>query len=264
MLPKLISVGSFFLPTYGVLVATAFLVAIWITTKLARREGLDSEKITNLALYCAVGGMAGAKLFMFLFDWRKYLSGEYHLFSIETLQAAGVFQGGLIVAVLVAVWYMRSAGLPSLRTADIFAPGLAIGHGIGRLGCFAAGCCWGDKCDLPWAVTFTRPEAAELTNVPLNIPLHPTQLYEAFAELIIFSFLWRYIHRDHPDGSVIGWYMVLYSSVRLLVEFVRNHEQSLIAGLSLTQWISLATLAAGMWLIWRPVTKNTARPAPVR
>lgn len=264
MLPKLIKVGSFFLPTYGVLVAIAFLVAIWVTTKLARREGLDTEKITNLALYCAIGGMAGAKLFMFFFDWRKYLSGEYKLFSMETLQAAGVFQGGLVVAVLVAVWYMRSSGLPGWRTADIFAPGIAIGHAIGRLGCFAAGCCWGDKCDLPWAVTFNNPEAQELTGVPLNVPLHPTQLYEALAEVVIFAFLWRRIHREHPDGSVIGWYMVLYSAVRFAVEFVRNHEQALIAGLSLTQWISLGTLAAGLWLVWRPVTKVTARPAPVR
>ncbi len=261
MLPKLISIDSFFLPTYGVLVAVAFLVAIAVTTWLARREKLDTEKITNLALYCAVGGMAGAKLFMFIFDWPRYLSGEYRLFSWETLQAAGVFQGGLIVAVLVAVWYMRSAGLPGLRTADVFAPGLAIGHGIGRLGCFAAGCCWGVKCDLPWAVTFTRPDAEQLTGVPLHVPLHPTQLYEAFAEFVIFAFLLRFVLRPHQPGSAIGWYMVLYSTVRFGVEFVRNHEQSLVLGMSLTQWISLGTLAAGLWLVWRPVTGATTRPA---
>ncbi|MDZ4799352.1 MAG: prolipoprotein diacylglyceryl transferase [Bryobacteraceae bacterium] len=260
MLPKLIDTGTFFLPTYGVLVATAFLVAIWVTTRLARRDGLDAQKVTDLALYCAAGGMLGAKLFMFLFDWRKYLSGEYRLFSIDTLMAAGVFQGGLIVAVLVAIWFMRSNGLPGLRTSDVFAPGLAIGHGIGRLGCFAAGCCWGDKCDLPWAVTFRNPQATELTGVPLGVPLHPTQLYESFAELAIFGVLWLLIHKPHREGSVLGTYMVLYSTVRFLVEFVRNHEQSLIMGLSLTQWISLGTLMAGLWLILRPGAVKVPSP----
>jgi phosphatidylglycerol:prolipoprotein diacylglycerol transferase len=87
--------------------------------------------------------------------------------------------------------------------------------------------------------------------VPLNVPLHPTQLYEAAAEVVIFGILWHYIHRPHRSGSIIGWYMVLYSSVRFMVEFVRNHEQALIAGLSLTQWISLGTLLAGSWLLFR-------------
>ena len=112
--------------------------------------------------------------------------------------------------------------------------------------------------------TFTNPEATELTGVPLNVALHPTQIYESVAEFLIFFLLWRFIHREHADGSVIGWYMVLYSAVRFAVEFVRNHEQSLIAGLSLTQWISLVTLAIGLWLVWRPVSKVTARPAPAR
>jgi phosphatidylglycerol---prolipoprotein diacylglyceryl transferase len=255
MLPKLIDLDGFFVPSYGFMVAIAFLVAIWVSTRLARRQGLDTDKVTNLALYCALGGMAGAKLFMFLFDWRKYLSGEYRLFAIETLQAAGVFQGGVIVAVLVAILYMRKVGLPGLQTADTLAPGLAIGHGIGRLGCFAAGCCWGDRCDLPWAVTFRNPDAQQITGVPLNVPLHPTQLYEAFAEVAIFAFLWVWFHRRHAPGSVIGWYMVLYSAVRFAVEFVRNHEQSLVAGLSLTQWISLATLGAGLILLLRRPTQ---------
>ena len=260
MYPKLVDIGSWFLPSYGVLVAIAFLVAIWFTTRLAKRAGLNPEKVTNLAVYCAISGMLGAKLFMFLFDWRTYLLHPGEIFTRETLQAAGVFQGGLILAVITAVVYMRRNGLPGLQTADVFAPGIAIGHGIGRLGCFAAGCCWGKECSLPWAVTFTRPDANALTGVPLGVPLHPTQLYEAGAEVFIFAFLWSYIHRNHKQGSVIGWYMVLYSSVRFLVEFVRNHEQDLVLGLSLTQWISLATLLVGLWLVFR--TQSTAPAIP--
>ena len=257
MFPKLIDTGSFFLPTYGVMVAIAFLVAIWLTGRLAAKAGLKSESVTNLAIYCALAGMAGAKLLMFVFDWRTYLLHPSEIFTISTLQAAGVYQGGLSLAIVFAIFYMRRTGLPGLATADVFAPGLAIGHAIGRIGCMMAGCCWGSVCHRPWAITFTNPDAHELTGVPLGTPLHPAQLYESIAEFIIFGFLYRQFHRDHRDGDIIGWYLVLYSAVRFTVEFFRNHEQELVASLSLTQWISVATLLAGIFLLLRP------RPAAV-
>jgi phosphatidylglycerol:prolipoprotein diacylglycerol transferase len=142
---------------------------------------------------------------------------------------------------------MRKTGLPPRQTADVFAPGIALGHGIGRLGCFAAGCCWGKECRLPWAVTFTNPEAQRLVGVPLNIPLHPTQLYEAAAEFVIFAILlWRF-GRPHGKGDIISLYLVLYASARFAVEFLRFHEQPNPFGgpLNASQWISLALLAAG-------------------
>ena len=254
MFPKLIEIGGFYIPTYGVLVAIAFLVAIWLTGKLAAKAGLKAESVTNLAIYCALAGMAGAKLLMFVFDWRTYLLNPSEIFTISTLQAAGVYQGGLLLAILFAFLYMRHTGLPGLLTADVFAPGLALGHAIGRLGCLMAGCCWGSECQRPWAITFTNPDAHELTGVPLGVPLHPAQLYESMAELFIFAFLYKRFHRVHRNGDIIGWYLVLYSSVRFVVEFFRNHEQNLVGGLSLTQWISLGTLLAGALLLLRPRT----------
>jgi phosphatidylglycerol:prolipoprotein diacylglycerol transferase len=249
MLPKLISIGSFFIPTYGVLVATGFLVALWITVRLAKRAHLPSEEVTNLAIYCALAGLAGAKLFMILFDFRDYWNNPRSLFTMATLQAAGVYQGGLLLALVTAIYYMRKTHLPALETFDVFAPGIAVGHAIGRIGCFAAGCCWGRECNLPWAVTFTKPAANELVGVPLNRPLHPTQLYESFAEAIIFAYLYWRIQKAHAPGQIFGQYLVLYSTARFLVEFFRVHEQATHLGLSLTQWISLGTLAAGIWLI---------------
>ena len=249
MFPKLISIGTFFLPTYGTLVAIGFLTALWITLRLARRAGLPVEPITNLAIYCALAGLIGAKLFMILFDFNEYWNNPRSIFSLSTLQAAGVYQGGLLLAVITAIVYMRRNHLPGLETCDVFAPGLAAGHAIGRIGCFAAGCCWGIECRLPWAVTFKNPEAARLVGVPLGVPLHPTQLYESFAEAVIFWFLYRRIYKPHATGEIIGLYLVLYSTVRFLVEFVRYHEQGLYFGLSLTQWISLVSLAAGLWIL---------------
>jgi phosphatidylglycerol:prolipoprotein diacylglycerol transferase len=249
MYPKLISIGPFFLPTYGVLVALGFLAGLWITLRLAKRAGLPNEPITNLAIYCALAGLAGAKLFMILFDLGEYWKDPASIFSLSTLQAAGVYQGGFLLAIVVAVWYMRRNKLPVLETCDVFAPGIAAGHVFGRLGCFAAGCCFGTECDRPWAVTFTNPEAHNLVGVPLGIPLHPTQIYEALSELMIFGILYWHVRRPHAAGETFGLYLVLYSAARFVVEFFRFHEQGLHLGLSITQWISLGTLAAGIWLL---------------
>ncbi len=263
MFPKLISTGDFFLPTYGVMVALAFLAALWMTGRLAKEKGLDKEKVLNLGIYCAISGMLGGKLAMFLFDWKMYAENPSLIFSRETLQAMGVYQGGLILALIVAVWYMRKEHLPGLTTSDVFAPGLALGHGIGRIGCFAAGCCWGQECSRPWAVTFTNPDAHQLTGVPLHVPLHPTQMYESISEFVIFGILYWRFHRAHRPGTIIGLYMVLYSAVRFLVEFVRNHEQALPFGgvLSITQYISIATFAIGIWLCTRG--QRDVAPVPV-
>ena len=246
MLPKIFSIGTFFLPTYGVLVALGFLAGLWITVKIAKKSGLDAEKVTNLAVYVALAGLIGAKLLMIAFDWP-----DIQVFSLSTLQAAGVFQGGLILALLVAFFYIRHNKLPVLAVSDAFAPGVALGHAIGRLGCFAAGCCWGKECHLPWAVTFKNPEANGLTGVPLNVPLHPAQLYESITEGLLFAFLYWRIGRPHAPGQIIGLYLLISSIVRFLIEFERFHEQALPFGLpfSITQWIAIGLAIAGAILL---------------
>jgi phosphatidylglycerol:prolipoprotein diacylglycerol transferase len=262
MLPKLISIGSFFIPTYGTLVAIGFLAALWVITRLAKRASLPSESITNLAIYCALAGLAGAKLFMILFDFSEYWSGRERLFSLETLQAAGVYQGGFVVAFVTAILYMRRQHLPILSTCDIFAPGIALGQAIGRLGCLSAGCCWGIETHVPWATTFHSQEAHDLTGVPLNVPLHPTQLYESVADALIFAFLYFRIGKTHAAGTILGWYLALYSTARFIIEFFRFHEQGLHFGLSYTQWISLATLAAGVALFIHPRESVSVATSP--
>jgi phosphatidylglycerol:prolipoprotein diacylglycerol transferase len=253
MFPKLFTAGDFFLPTYGVLVAAGFLAGLWVASRLARRSGLDADKVSNLAVWCALAGLAGAKLLLFVFDWGYYARNPGEIFTLETLRAGGVFHGGLIAALLTAFWYVRRHRLPGLATADVLAPAVALGHGIGRLGCFAAGCCWGTECQRYWAVTFTNPGAAELTGVPLNVSLHPTQLYEAVAEFLIFGVLYRQFGLPHKGGAIVGLYLVLYSSVRFLVDFLRHHDQGnpMDGPLSATQWIALLLLAVGAYLLAR-------------
>jgi len=237
-----------FLHTYGVLVALAFLVGLWMAGRLARRARLNADDVTNLGIYCALAAIVGAKLMLFIVDAPYYAAHPSEIFSIESLEAGGVFYGGLIAALAIAWWYMRKTKLPPLETADVFAPAIALGHGIGRLGCFSAGCCWGIPTHVPWAVTFTNPVANQVVGVPLNVPLHPTQLYESFSEFLIFGILFWRFRKPHSRGGIISLYLVLYGIVRFVVEFFRYHEQGNLWGtpLDTSQWISLLLIAAGV------------------
>jgi phosphatidylglycerol---prolipoprotein diacylglyceryl transferase len=249
VLPKLIQIGSFYLPTYGLLVAAAFLAALAMAGKLGRAQGLSRDAIMNLGIYCALAGIIGAKVFMLVLD-PYYRKNPVQILTLSTLQSAGIWYGGFIAALVFAFFYMRSQGLPFLKTSDVFAPGLAVGHAIGRLGCFAAGCCYGKPTHLPWAVTFTSPDA---NGAPLGVPLHPTQLYEAGLELIICGVLYRLAKRPHRDGSVIALYLVLSGVARFMVEFVRSHDEANPLGgpLTLEQWISMAVCIVGMAMLTR-------------
>ncbi len=257
MFPRLFTIGSFSLPTYGALVAIAFLTALWLTSRFAKERGVSSEKVVNLGVYCALVGMLGAKILMIALD-PEYRVHPGAIFTRETLQSAGIFYGGFIAALLFAFFYMKRQGLPVLSTADLFAPGVAIGHGIGRLGCFAAGCCWGKPASLPWSVTFT--DKNNTTGVPLGEPLHPTQLYEAAAEAIICLVLIQLLKRKLHEGSVIGAYLLLYGMVRFGVEFLRVHDGSNPFGgpFVLEQWISLVVAVCGAYLLSR---RAVAEPA---
>lgn len=260
MFPHLFHLGSYSLPTYGALVALAFLTALAVASHFAKKLALNSESVVNLGVYCALTGMLGAKLMMIALD-PEYRAHPAEIFSLQTLQSAGIFYGGFIAAVAFAFFYIRAQRMPLLATCDVFAPGIALGHGIGRIGCFAAGCCWGKPTHLPWAVTFTSTDTT--TGVPLNTPLHPTQLYEAFSEGIIFLILVRWLSRPHREGQIIGLYALLYGLVRFGVEFLRDHDASNPFGgpFTLEQWLSLALAGAGVGLIVRGF-RNIAEPIP--
>lgn len=264
MFPKIITIGDFYLPAYGVFVALGFLTGLWVAGRLARRQGLNAEKVSDLAIYCALAGLAGAKLLMFALNADYYWRHPGALFSFDTLLSAGVYHGGFLAALAFAWFYVRRTGLPWLKTADTLAPAVALGHAIGRLGCFAAGCCWGAVCQRPWAVTFTDPEAHRLTGVPLNVPLHPTQLYEAGLTALVAVAVLYAITRPHPPGRVLGLYLVLYSGARIIVEFFREHDQASPFGgpLTWTQWIAAGLGVAGIWLLARARRRGDVRRIP--
>src|SRR5262249_37181407 len=153
----------------------------------ARRWGLNSARVMDLGIYLIIGALVGAKLMLVLIEWDQFRSNPRELLSLA--RAAGVFYGGLIVAVPLGLWLSRRSRLPMWTTADLVAPGIAMGHVIGRMGCLLAGCCYGKPTTLPWGITFTNPVAKANAGTPLGISLHPTQIYDALAELLIFAIL---------------------------------------------------------------------------
>lgn len=258
MYPVLFRIGNFPINTYGVFLALAFLCAILITVKLAERDGLPRQKIYDLSLWMLLASLIGSKILMF-FTEPEYRDHPLQLLSLDFLRSGGVFYGGLLGAVLTGYLLMRRYKLPWWKTADACAPGIAIGNFFGRQGCFAAGCCWGKPTNLPWGVKFTEL-GHEITGVPIDVPLHPTQLYESFSMLIVFFFLlWLHKHRRF-SGQVILFYALLYSIIRFAIEFVRDDPRGDIlglttaTGLSTSQIISLIVGAAALILLiirWR-------------
>lgn len=262
MHPILFEFGNWPVYSYGVLLAAAYLSALQLAVVRARRIGLDGSRVMDLGIYLIIAALVGAKLMLVVVDFDYYVSQPAELLSL--VRAGGVFYGGLIVAVAVGLWLVRRYALPMWTTADLFAPGIALGHVIGRLGCLLAGCCYGRPTDVAWAITFTDPVAAANVGTPLGIPLHPTQLYDAGAELLIMIGLLATERKGRPFAGRTFWlYILLYGISRFIVEIYRGDERGALMGLSTSQFISVLAipLAVGM-LVWlRNRNAAAVRPA---
>ncbi len=224
MHPILISIGSFHLPTYGFLLASALFAAVYTVIRLGRREGLDEGRLLDFSVWLIIVGLLGAKVLMIVSEWSYYRHNLGEILSWSTLQAGGVFYGGFLAATLFALWYVRAYHLPLLKVFDVYAPAIALGQSVGRLGCFAAGCDYGKPTKSFLHVVFTNPTAHDVTGVPLGVPLHPAQVYESLATLTIFGILlWQY-RRKTSDGQVFLLYLALYAVARFFLEFLRGDE----------------------------------------
>jgi phosphatidylglycerol:prolipoprotein diacylglycerol transferase len=265
MFPVLIDFGRYdlpllgethlFLPTYGVLFASGALLAWWWFIRRGRTIEVVDEKLFNLSFYTLLAGIVGAKVALLWVDWEFYSGDLWRMLGV--LRSAGVLMGGVIGGAVVFVLYALRQGLPLHRLGDAIAAPLALGQSIGRLGCFAAGCCWGKTCDpnFPLAVMFVNPLAREQTGVPLNVALLPTQLIQMVNDLLlalVLTWLWR--KRIEPAGTVFWIYVVFYSLTRGLIEFLRGDRQrGLYFGdtVSTSQLVALAGLILGVTMLVR-------------
>lgn len=238
--------------------ALGMILGLTVVFRLARQQGLDPDKMWNLGVLVIFAGIVGSKILYIINEWGTTFHSVGDIFSLSTMQAGGVFSGGLVLAIIAAVWYLRKNKISFLRATDVFAPGLALGHALGRVGCFAAGCCYGRETTVPWGVIFTNPKAQEITGTPLGVRIHPTQLYEMGAELINFVILYYLASRKKFEGEVIGLYLFLYGIERFIIEFYRGDggRGVLFGGLmSGTQLISIGLVITGgiLWLKRMPL-----------
>lgn len=262
MHPVLFEIREFPIHTYGLLLAAAYLIGLQLAVARARRFGLEPARIMDLGIAVIVSALVGAKALLLVVDYDKFAGNPRELLTL--LRSGGVFYGGLLLAVPVAIWYVRRHALPTWTVGDLAAPGIALAHAVGRMGCLMAGCCFGRPTDLPWGIRFTSTYAADNVGVPLDIDLHPTQLYEAGAELAIFLLLVGTERRGRPfPGRTFWTYVLLYAVVRFVVEFARGDQRGMVGPLSTSQFVSawLAPLAIVMLTLLARRFKGRA-PAP--
>lgn len=206
--------------SYGVLVACAFLVAIFWVGYDAKSSGLDAKRATDLVFYIILAGLIGSRVvYIVVTEWDRFVADPIVFFKLW--EGGLVWYGGLIAALIVAALYVRHYKLPVLPYIDCFAPAVALGHAIGRLGCTMAGCCFGKHIghDAWYAMIFPADVGSF---APSNVPLYPTQLMEAGAELVIFALLLIVRHYKKFSGQVIAAYLILYGVVRFVIEFFRG------------------------------------------
>ncbi len=257
MHPVLVRIGPLTVHTYGVLVAAGFLLGLALAVKQAKREGVPSERIIDIGFYVLLSAIAGSRLLFVIINAGHY--AEHPLDIVRIWEGGLVFYGGLALAVPVAIWYIRRHGLDYRSVADIFAPSLAIGHAVGRLGCFSAGCCYGIPAKVPWAVTFLNPESV----ARIGIPLHPTQLYEAAGEFVNFLVLMGLRQRRLFKGQLFWTYVFLYSTLRFIVEFFRGDDARgfIAGGFSVSQGISVVAGLIALMVIVRGMVGARQRGA---
>jgi phosphatidylglycerol:prolipoprotein diacylglycerol transferase len=259
MHPILFEVGGFPVYTYGVLLAAAYLLGLQFALMRARARGLDAARVMDLGIWIIISALLGAKLLLLVVDFDTFRENPRELVTL--LRSGGVFYGGLIAAVAVAFWYLRRHGMPLWSVTDAFAPGIALGHVIGRLGCFFAGCCYGKATDVPWAVTFSSTYAAQNVGTPLNVALHPTQLYEAGAELVILGLLLLLERKGRPFAGRTFWsYMLMYGVTRFVIEIYRGDQRGMVGDFSTSQFVSLLLVPVSIVMLLVLARRNAPEP----
>jgi phosphatidylglycerol:prolipoprotein diacylglycerol transferase len=264
MSPTLVQIGHFTVYSYGALVGFGFLLAILWPVHLAVKEGLSRTKMEGLGLVIVLAAGIGSKL-LTAFDYPGFYSGGWeHFFFDQMLGRGGVFYGAFLFAVAGSAVYVRLVGVPGWQASDCVAPGLALAQGLGRIGCFLAGCCWGKPTELPVGVVFTSELAHRITGVPLGVRLHPTQLYEAAVVLLAIPLLMWLRKTKTFQGEVMLAYVLYYAVARFFMEFLRDDPRGYYFNhlLSTSQVISLGIIPSAifLWLYlarqYRPIRKS--------
>ena len=250
----------------------AFIGSTWLATWRARREKLDPDVILDMAFWIFFIGLVGARLFYCFQYWGRGINSLLDV--LQYWKGGIVYYGGVLGGSIAFFVYRYFRPFPLRPYLDAIAPAIMVGTFFGRLGCFLNGCCYGDVCNLPWAVSFPKPSPPwdyEIARglIPAtatqSLPLHPTQLYSSLDSLVILILLWAFYPLRRRDGEVMGLLMVTYPITRFLIEYLRNDEGVFFAGLTISQNISLLLLLGGFafwfWLSRLPETRHADQHA---
>ncbi|HZS46853.1 MAG TPA: prolipoprotein diacylglyceryl transferase [Blastocatellia bacterium] len=263
MLPELFRVPylNFTLATYGLMMAIAFIVGLYVTSLQARNDERLRARVYDLGLYVLIFGLIASKILMVVTEWSDFRDNPSLLWSLDFFRSGGVFYGGFLGGLLAAIFFINRWGLSWWGTMDAFAPGLAIGHMFGRIGCFSAGCCWGKPTASAIGMHFSE-RGHDLTGVPTTVaelgsvaqrteweqklgsitaPVHliPTQLIEAISLFVIFITLIWMAKRKPFSGQIVLFYALMYAVARFTIEFWRDDPRGGIWFLSTSQFIAL-------------------------
>lgn len=259
MIPVLFKIGPIQIPSYGFMLMVAFVVNYFLLHRELKRRGKDPQLAADIIFWGALGGIVGSKIYFAIergTGWENIqalgdlLAGLFTLNGARAGQALAVlgtglvFFGGFLGGLIAITVLLKRRGESWLLIADAVAPLLILGYAIGRIGCFLVGDDYGVACDLPWAMTFPKGIP------PTTTPVHPTQLYEMAAGLIIFAVLWKLRKKTKPDGVLFSIYLVLAGLERFLIEFIRMNTEYLF-GLTGAQIISIILIAIGTFGIFR-------------
>jgi len=244
MHPVLFKIGPVTIYTYGVFVASGFILGISLALQQARREGYEPQTILDVLFYIILAGIIGSRLLYIAQNLAFYRSNPLSVFMIW--EGGLVFHGGLLLAIPVGLILIKRHNLSFWGLFDLLAPSLAIGQALGRIGCFYAGCCYGLPTQLPWAVTFNDPKTLALQGVPL----HPTQLYAAAANFVIFLVLVRLRKPTRFPGQLTCMYLCLHAAFRFVIELFRGDTRLLLFNqtISFTQGLSALIFLIAIFL----------------
>ncbi len=250
MHPVLIQIGSLKVYSYGVFVAIGFLAALWVAGREIARKGLDRDRFYDMGFWVVFSAIVGARLFHVLVYWNVYRDAPAEIFKLWN--GGLVFYGGFLAAVAAGAWFLRRHRMPFLPVADASALGIPLGLAFGRLGCTAAGCCYGKFSTLPWAIVFTDPTSL----APLHVPLHPTQIYESIAGFAIFGFLYATRDRFETPGMRFWVMIVLYGVIRSFLEIFRDDPRGFLGPFSESQIVSAVLILYAVVSILRARSRS--------
>ena len=243
MHPKLIEFSQHIgLHSYGFMLALGFFIGIYLATRRAREEGIDSNEITQLVFYIFIFSIIGSRLLHVVAeDLPKYVKNPLAIFYFW--QGGFAYYGGFLFAIPTVIIFCKKNKWNFWKIADILTPPVALGLSFGRMGCFLAGCCYGKECDLPWAIKFPPQTLGKA-----GVFLHPTQTYESIAVLIIFAILIFYQNRKRFHGELFFILLILYGIARSSIEFFRDDHRGVFFNniISTSQIISIPLIAFGI------------------